>query len=107
MNRKIKELLEFLRLALLGGWQGFVGILLIPFAVYILYHIVFADGGVLNLIHKLRAEERVSSEIEDKRARLNDLNMRINLIKNHSPDYIEELMIKHLNMADPNVKVLK
>ena len=36
-----------------------------------------------------------------------DLNKHIELLQNYSPDYVEELGLKYLNIGDPQVKILK
>lgn len=107
MTQKIKQLLEFLRLALRGGARGVIGVLAIPVLIYMLYIAIFADGGLIQLVQKIRAENNMTFVVSEKQARLDNLNMHINLIKSYSPDYIEELVQKHLNMAAPDVRILK
>ncbi|MDR0319787.1 MAG: septum formation initiator family protein [Rickettsiales bacterium] len=107
MFGKIKQLLEFLRLALRGGWQGVIGALLIPLALWLLFAAVFDEGGLVQLVKLSRAEARMERVVAEKRAKLDDLNLHIGLLNNRSPDYMEELIQKRLNMAEQGTKVLK
>ncbi|MDR0449345.1 MAG: septum formation initiator family protein [Rickettsiales bacterium] len=107
MFTKIKQLLEFLRLALRSGPAGLLGVLLIPLFLYLLYAAIFAEGGLVQFIQRTRDADRMEQAVAYKRAALGDLNLRIELIKNRSPDYMEELIQKNLNMAAPGTRILK
>jgi hypothetical protein len=38
---------------------------------------------------------------------LDKLHRHIKLLQNYSPDYVEELGLKYLNIGDSNIKILK
>ena len=94
-------------MALRDGWRGAVGILAIPLVGYLILNAVLAEGGLIQLVKNTKTETHMARVVAEKTARLDEINLRIDLIKNYSPDYIEELIQRHLNMAAPGVRILR
>ena len=104
---KIKNFFGFLGRAWSGGVRGKIGIFLALFATFMFFRIFFGDVNaqkfVMN-IWRLNAEQQ---QLATEQKKLHILEQHIDLIQGYSPDYIEELGLKYLNIGDPGVKILK
>ena len=107
MKEKIKNLFGFLGRAWSGGARGKLGLVLTLFAVYMLLEMFWGDVNIqrfaMNIWNLNNAQEQLAAE----QSTLDDLNKHIELLQNYSPDYVEELGLKYLNIGDPQVKILK
>jgi cell division protein FtsB len=61
------------------------------------------QGFVVNIWRLNAAQEQLQTE----QAKLRQLETHIELVQKNSPDYIEELGLKRLNMGDSKTKILK
>ena len=107
MKGKIKKLFQFIGRAWTGGIYGKFGIILAIFAFFLFIRIFWGDVNIqrfaMNIFHLRNAQEQLIEET----ATLNEIKTHIKLIQNYSPDYIEELGLRYLNIGDPRVKILK
>ena len=107
MKEKIKNLFCFLGRAWSGGIRGKIGILCAIFAAFMFFRIflgeVSAQRFVIN-IWRLDAEQQ---QLMAEQSKLHTLKTHIRLIQEYSPDYVEELGLKYLNIGDARVKILK
>ena len=107
MKEKIKNFFGFVGRAWSGGIRGKVGILFALFAGFMFIRVFWGDVNVqkfiINIWH-LRAEQQTLAE---QPAELDALRRHIDLLQNYSPDYVEELGLKYLNMGPGDVKILK
>lgn len=107
MKEKIKNLFGFLGRAWSGGGRGKLGIVLSLFAIFMLFGLFWGDVSIqrftVNIWHLNNAQEQLAAE----QSTLDELNRHIELLQNYSPDYVEELGLKYLNIGDPQVKILK
>ncbi len=107
MKAKIKNLFKFLGRAWSGGLYGKIGIVLSLFAIFIFIGLFLGDVSIqrftMNIWHLNNAREQLMVEQNT----LDDLNKHIELLQNYSPDYVEELGLKYLNIGDPQSKILK
>ncbi len=107
MKEKIKNLFSFLGRAWSGGIRGKLGIVLALFACFMFIGMFWGDVSVqrfgINAWHLHNAQTQLESETE----KLNQLQHHIKLLQNYSPDYVEELGLKYLNIGDAKVKILK
>ena len=90
-----------------GGNSGKIGLVLALFAVFIFIRIFFGTVSIQNFIMdgwRLRKEQRY---LAAEATKLAEINRHIKLVMDHSPDYIEELSQKHLNLGDPKLRILK
>lgn len=107
MKEKIKNLFGFLGRAWVSGARGKMGIAFTVFAIFMLGRLFVGEVTVqksfMNIWHLSAEREQLSDEKE----KLRTLNRHIELLQNYSPDYVEELGLKYLNIGDPRVKILK
>lgn len=107
MKGKIKNLFSFLSRAWHGGARGKLGIILALFAGFMFIGLFWGDVNVqrfaMNTWHLNTATEQLDTE----QHKLNQIEHHIELLQNYSPDYIEELGLKYLNIGDAQVKILK
>ena len=107
MRDKIKNLFEFLGTAWSGGIRGKIGILATIFALFMFIRIFFGDVSVQKFILNIWRLNEEQQQLVSETAKLDTLKHHIELIQNHSPDYIEELGLKYLNLGDSKMKILK
>lgn len=107
MKGKIKNLFSFIGRAWTGGIYGKFGIILFLFAFFLFVRVFWGDVNVqrfaMNIFHLRNAQEQLVAE----QATLDELKRHIKLLQNYSPDYVEELGLRYLNIGDPRVKILK
>ena len=112
MKGKIKNLFSFLSRAWRGGARGKLGIILALFAGFMFIGLFWGDVNVqrfaMNTWHLKDISYRAVETLEkvDFIACENP-NNSLKLLQNYSPDYIEELGLKYLNIGDAQVKILK
>lgn len=107
MKEKIKNFFGFLGRAWSCGIRGKIGILFSVFALFMFVRIFWGEVNVQRFvinIWRLNAEQQ---QLVAEQNKLNLLNRHIELLQGYSPDYVEELGLKYLNIGDPKFKVLK
>jgi cell division protein FtsB len=104
---KIKNFFGFLWRAWTGGIRGKVGVLCMMFALFAVVRLFIGDVTVqkfaVNMWKLAQAQEQLAAE----KAVAADLALHIKLLQEYSPDYIEELAQKYLNMGSPKTRILK
>ncbi len=107
MWEKIKNLFGFVGRAWSGGIRGKVGVLFAVFAGFMFIRIFWGDVNaqkfVVN-IWRLNAEQQ---QLDAEQQKMATLSRHIQLIQEYSPDYIQELGLKYLNVGDADFKILK
>ncbi|MDR0741748.1 MAG: hypothetical protein LBF28_03165 [Rickettsiales bacterium] len=107
MLDKIKIFFGFLCRAWAGGIRGKIGILCAVFAAFMFFRIFFGEVSaqrfVIN-IWRLKAEQE---QLVKEQEKLETFRKHIKLIQGYSPDYVEELGLKYMNIGDPKAKILK
>jgi Fe-S cluster assembly iron-binding protein IscA len=68
---------------------------------------IFGDISIQKIIGDKFKLQREEIQLTEEREKLRLMERHINLLQNRSPDYVEELAQKHLNIGNPNVRVLK
>lgn len=107
MKTKIKNFFGFLWRAWTGGTRGKIGILFTIFAAFMFVRIFWGQVNVQTFIiniWRLDAEQQTLAAEQDK---LDAINRHIQLLQGYSPDYVEELGLKYLNLGDSKSKILK
>ena len=107
MKDKIKNLFGFIGRAWQGGIRGKVGVFFAIFAGIMFFRLLFGDvnvGRFVANIWRLNAEQ---AELANEQFKLETMNRHIKLLQNYSPDYVEELGLRYLNIGDAAFKVLK
>ena len=51
--------------------------------------------------------KRVQEQLAHEQETLQGIQKHIKLLQNYSPDYVQELGLKYLNIGTPNTKILK
>ena len=107
MKEKIKNLFAFMGRAWVAGSHGKMGVIMVVIAVFwsigIFTGRTTLQGFIINIWRLNAAQEQLVLEQE----KLEQLQMHISLVQKNSPDYIEELGLKRLNMGDAKTKILK
>ena len=107
MKDKIKNLFGFIGRAWRGGIRGKGGIILAAAATFMFFRIFWADVNVPRFIANIWHLNAEQQELSIEQTKLETINRHIRLLQNYSPDYVEELGLKYLNIGDPAFKVLK
>jgi cell division protein FtsB len=107
MKEKIKKIFGFIGHAWSGGPRGKLGIVFAVFAMFMFIRMFLGDMNIQrfivnawNLNHE-RTEWAQLTKVRDT------LEYHIELLKNGSPDYVEELGLQYLNIGDPKFRILK
>ena len=107
MKEKIKNFFAFIVRAWSGGIRGKVGVLCALFAVFAFARLFVGEVTVQKFtgnIWKLKAEQTQLTREQEKYVAI---TQNIRLLQEYSPDYVEELAQKYLNLGDPSTRILK
>ena len=107
MREKIKNLFGFVGPAWSGGIRGKVGILFAIFAGFMFIRIFWGEVNVQKFIMNIWRLSAEQEQLAHEQKKLDSLARHITLIQDYSPDYVQELGLKYLNVGDPNFKILK
>ena len=107
MKEKIKNFFGFIGRAWTGGSRGKFGILFALFAVFMFIRMFVGYTNVQHFVMNIWYLNRENIELEQQKDKLKALHHHIQLLKDYSPDYIEELGLQYLNIGDPKFKILK
>ncbi|MBO5947093.1 MAG: hypothetical protein J6Q44_03040 [Alphaproteobacteria bacterium] len=107
MKGKIKNLFRFLGSAWSGGARGKLGIVLALFAGFMFVGLFWGDVSVQRFGYNMWQLGKEHEHLMTEQQTLDELQTHIKLLQNYSPDYVEELGLKYLNIGDPKVKILK
>ena len=107
MKEKIKELLSFTGSAWRGSMRGKIGLVLALFAIFVFIRMFVGETSVQGFVMNYWRQAAEQKQLTAEQAKLAEVSRNVHLIQNHSPDYIEELAQKHLNLGDPRVRILK
>ena len=107
MWEKIKSMpVVFIRGAF-SGIYGFVGAALIVFSIWLWAGFFMGVSNVQNYARNLSALDAADGRIAALRERLDRTELHIKLLQDHSPDFVAEMGLTHLNIGDPAVRVVK
>lgn len=107
MKEKIKKLFNFMGSAWSGGARGKLGIVLTLFAGFMFIGLFWGDVSLQRFGYNLWQLNKESEHLATEQSALNELHQHIKLLQNYSPDFVEELGLKYLNIGDPKAKILK
>jgi hypothetical protein len=107
MKEKIKELLRFLARGWRGGLRGKIGVVCALFACVMFARLFLGDVTVQRFAMNIWRLDREQTQLTAEQKKLALADHRIKLLQSHSPDYIEELSQKYLNMGAPELRILK
>ncbi|HOY47690.1 MAG TPA: hypothetical protein PLZ05_03790, partial [Alphaproteobacteria bacterium] len=104
---KIKKLFEFMGRAWTGGIRGKLGIFTAFFALFMFVRIFFGEVSIQKFVINIWRLNDEQQQLAVEQKKLDTLKHHIELIQNYSPDYIQELGLKYLNLGSPGSKVLR
>ncbi|MBO5739964.1 MAG: hypothetical protein J6R52_02770 [Alphaproteobacteria bacterium] len=107
MKGKIKNLFSFIGRAWSGGIQGKLGVALTAFAAFMFIGLFWGDVNVQRFSMNVWRLHQERTQLESEQKNLSEIKKHIELLQGYSPDYIEELGLKYLNIGDPKTKILK
>lgn len=107
MKDKIKNFFGFIGRAWRGGVHGKIGLFFAAFAVFAFVRIFWGDANVGKFVANIWHLNAERAELVRETKKLETITHHIHLLQNYSPDYVEELGLKYLNIGDPGFKVLK
>ncbi len=107
MKGKIKKLFKFLGRAWSGGPLGKLGIFLSIFGCFMFIGLFQGDASVQRFIVNNWKLQTAYEQRDSEKATLAKIETHLDLLKKNSPDYIEELGLRYLNVGDPEIKILR
>ncbi len=107
MWEKIKNLFGFIGRAWSGSIRGKIGVLFALFAGFMFIRIFWGEVNVQKFIMNIWRLNAEQQQLATEQKKMDTLARHIELIQNYSPDYVQELGLRYLNIGDPNFKILK
>lgn len=107
MKEKIKNFFGFIWRAWTGGIRGKFGLLFAIFALFMFVRIFWGEVNVQKFVMNIWRLNEEQEQLVAETQKLNYLKSHIELLQGYSPDYVEELGLKYLNIGDPAIKILK
>ncbi|MBO7560034.1 MAG: hypothetical protein J6T27_02660 [Alphaproteobacteria bacterium] len=107
MRDKIKNLFNFIGRAWRGGIRGKFGVFFAAFALLAFIRIFFGEVNVTHFVTNIWHLSAERTELAAEEQKLQTIRHHIQLLKNYSPDYVEELGLRYLNVGDAEFKILK
>lgn len=107
MKDKIKNLFHLIGAAWRGGIHGKIGVFFAIFGTFMFIRIFAGDVNITRFVANIWHLSHERIELSAEETKLNTINHHIELLENYSPDYVEELGLRYLNIGDPAYRVLK
>ena len=104
---KIKNFFNFLGRAWTGGSRGKLGVIFAVFALFMFIRMFLGDMNIQRFVINAWNLNRERAELATRQDVRDTLEHHLELLRNGSPDYIEELGLQHLNIGDPKYRILK
>lgn len=107
MWKKVKQFTKFLIKGTFAGWSGFLGFVLFAIGIFLAFQLLFGEN---NLVRAMKNSYRINNQelaLNNELSEIKTLEHHIELIQNHSKDYIEELSQKYLNSGASDNKIVK
>ena len=109
MKEKIKKFFAFTKSAWAEGPRGKIGLALMILSVFFFVRLFYGEKNLQSFIVNAWHLNRERKELAIAQNELDTLQHHIYLLQhpNSSPDYIEELGLRVLNVGNPEFKELK
>ena len=104
---KIKNFFGFIGRAWTAGPRGKWGLALVLIALFMFIRMFLGDMNIQRFIVNAWNLKHENAELADLKETRRVLDHHIELLRNGSPDYVEELGLQYLNIGDPKFKILK
>ena len=107
MKNKIKVLFNYI-LSSCRDWYGRFGLIFIIISIILLIRLLFfGNTNFIKYVSNIWKLKHLTNDLVLAEKNLEDISKHIELIEKRSPDYIEELSIKYLNMSEPKARILR
>jgi len=107
MKEKIKNFFGFIGCAWTGGFRGKLGIIMAAFALFMFIRMFLGDMNVQRFVINAWNLNRERAELANLKQTREKLEHHLELLRNSSPDYVEELGLQYLNIGDAKYRILK
>ncbi len=107
MKEKIKELLQFIVNGWRGGLRGKIGVVCMIFACVMFVRLFWGDVSIQNFVINFWRLDHEQTQLVNEQKKLAQTEHHIKLLQDYSPDYVEELSQKYMNMGAPELRILK
>ena len=107
MKDKIKNLFSFIGRAWRGGIRGKFGVFFAAFALFAFIRMFLGEVNVGRFVANIWHLSEEKAELAAETKKLETIRHHIQLLKTYSPDYVEEVGLRYLNIGDPEFKILK
>ena len=107
MKEKIKNLFTFVSTAWTSGSRGKMGVIMTIVALFWSVGMFTGKTTIQGFIINIWRLNAANAQLVSEQSKLHQLQMHIDLVQKNSPDYIEELGLKRLNMGDAKTRILK
>lgn len=107
MKDKIKALLQFMVNGWRGGLRGKIGVVCMIFASVMFIRLFWGEVSIQRFVINIWKLNSEQSRLVTEQKKLVQTQHQIQLLQEHSPDYVEELSQKYMNMGAPELRILK
>ncbi len=107
MKEKIKNLFAFISTAWSSGIHGKAGVIMTFLAIFWSIGIFTGKTTLQGFVVNIWRLNAAQTQLQAEQTKLEQLEKHIQLVQKNSPDYIEELGLKRLNIGDSKTKILK
>jgi cell division protein FtsB len=104
---KIKSAFTVFFTGMFSSMRGFLGAAMVAVSVYFFVGLFTGVASIQNYIKNLNSMHTSTSRIEAEQQKLDTINHHIKLLQEHSPDFVSEMALRHLNMGDPKSLIIK
>jgi len=107
MKEKIKNLFGFIGRAWTGGQRGKLGILFTVVSTMMFIRMFMGNMNIQQFVINAWNLNRERTELTERKMVRDKLEQHLQLLRNASPDYVEELGLQYLNIGDAKYRILK
>jgi cell division protein FtsB len=107
MLDKIKSAARVFFHGMTSSLTGLSGAVLVVLSLYLLAGLFTGVANVQNFIKNWNELGKTDSKIAALQQQLDRTNLHIKLLQQHSPDFVSEMALRHLNLGDPKLMIIK
>jgi cell division protein FtsB len=104
---KIKSAFTVFFTGMFSSGRGLLGAAMVAVSIYFFIGLFTGIASIQNYIRNLNATHTSTARIEAEQKKLDTINLHIKLLQEHSPDFVSEMALRHLNMGDPKSLIIK
>lgn len=107
MFGKIKSIAGVFARGCAGGWRGLAGAALLVFSAYLFVGFFTGVANIKNYIANRYELGTADARLYAAKNRLDRTSRHIRLLSEQSKDFVSEMALRHLNMGDPEMRIIK